>query len=153
MVTHPKIELFWNSFWLIFKQNVKKVWERRSHAFPPQCNPDLMCCPWHIKLLFMHSVTKKYNYIIIAKMAKFLWPNVLRFCLNFWQIKSLGVRLQTCRLQPKLLHHWKVLFILVPFARTYLCESGFSPLLHLKKSTLSCVLSIGLSITSSNLKN
>jgi len=32
---HPKKQPFWNSFQLILNQNVKKVWERRSHAFPP----------------------------------------------------------------------------------------------------------------------
>jgi len=28
-----------NSFKLILKQNLKKIWERRSHAFPPHYTP------------------------------------------------------------------------------------------------------------------
>ena len=68
-----------------------------------------------------------------------------------FQIKSFGAALT--HLQPQLLHYWKALFILVPFATKNLGESGFSSLLHLRNSTLCCVLSIGLSITSSKLKN
>jgi len=33
--TLPKNYLFENCFQLTLKQNMKKVWERRSHAFPP----------------------------------------------------------------------------------------------------------------------
>jgi len=31
---HPKIAIF-NRYQLLLEQNVKNVWERRSHAFPP----------------------------------------------------------------------------------------------------------------------
>jgi len=36
----PDRHTFWNNFKLILKQNIKKLWERRSHAFPPQYTPD-----------------------------------------------------------------------------------------------------------------
>jgi len=41
------------------------------------------------KLLFIQSVTKKCNLLIqyYRKMSK-LCPNFLRFCLNFWQLKT-----------------------------------------------------------------
>jgi len=39
VATHPKNSLFWNSFKLTLKQNMKKVWERRSHEFPPHYTP------------------------------------------------------------------------------------------------------------------
>jgi len=37
--THPKKLPFLNSFQLILKDIVKNVWERRSHAFPPNYAP------------------------------------------------------------------------------------------------------------------
>ena len=48
---------------------------------------------WHNKLLFIRSITKKYNFINIVKTCQNIYPkNCLRFCPNFWQIKAFGMR-------------------------------------------------------------
>ena len=38
--THPKDSHFKTASNYILKQNVKKVWEHRSHVFPPHYTPD-----------------------------------------------------------------------------------------------------------------
>jgi len=42
--TLPKTNPFWNSSKLILKQNMKKVWESHSHAFPPHYTPCIASC-------------------------------------------------------------------------------------------------------------
>jgi len=44
---------FYSSVQLILKENLKKVWERRSHAFPPRYTPGLMVWPIHISLVML----------------------------------------------------------------------------------------------------
>ena len=59
-----------------------------------------MCFLWCNELSFIHSVARKCNFINSCKIAKLLFPNFLRFCINFWQIKTFGNVLSP--LQPQL---------------------------------------------------
>jgi len=112
------------------------MWEHRSNAFPSYYTPALMCCLWHIKLLFMHSITKKYNQIIIVKNVEISLPKFLRFCLNFWQIKTFGSAL--ARLQHQLLHRWIAIYS-SSLCNNKLVRIWISLLLHLKKKYRNCL--------------
>ena len=66
----------------------------------------LMCFLWCNKFLFIHSITRKYNLInniLIFYNCEASFPIFLRFCINFYTSKFLGICLHPP--QPELRHH------------------------------------------------
>jgi len=88
--THSEKQPLWNSFKLILKQNVKKVLERRSHAFPPHYTPEPCTLACRHSTFYQHSQFLKR---LLAQRKTKPWKNQekkfehkLSQKLQFWHL-------------------------------------------------------------------